>query len=88
MTKTLIKNGIEGIYPQVIKEIYYKPTPTIIVVVSLLVSDWVKSLSCVRLFATPWTVAYQAAQSMEFPRQIFYDPMDCSLPDNSVHGIS
>ena len=28
----------------------------------------VKSLSCVRLFATPWTVAYQAPQSMEFSR--------------------
>ena len=28
-----------------------------------------KSLSRVRLFATPWTVAYQAAQSMEFSRQ-------------------
>ena len=26
----------------------------------------VKSLSCVRLFATPWTVAYWAPQSMEF----------------------
>ena len=25
-------------------------------------------LSCVRLFATPWTVAYQAPQSMEFSR--------------------
>ena len=25
-----------------------------------------KSLSCVQLFATPWTVAYQAPQSMEF----------------------
>ena len=25
----------------------------------------VKSLSCVRLFATPWTVAYQAPQSMQ-----------------------
>ena len=29
----------------------------------------VKSLSCVRLFATSWTVAYQAPQSMEFSRQ-------------------
>ena len=29
----------------------------------------VKSLSRVRLFATPWTVAYQAPQSMEFSRQ-------------------
>ena len=29
----------------------------------------VKSLSCVRLFATPWTVAYQAPLSMGFSRQ-------------------
>ena len=30
---------------------------------------WVKSLSRVWLFATPWTVAYQAPPSMEFFRQ-------------------
>ena len=29
----------------------------------------VKSLSRVRLFATPWTVAYQASPSMGFSRQ-------------------
>ena len=29
----------------------------------------VKSLSRVQLFATPWTVAHQAPQSMEFSRQ-------------------
>ena len=29
----------------------------------------VKSLSRVRLFATPWTVAYQAPRSMGFSRQ-------------------
>ena len=29
----------------------------------------VKSLSCVRLLATPWTVAHQASPSMGFPRQ-------------------
>ena len=29
----------------------------------------VKSLSCVRLFATPWTVAHQAPLSMGFSRQ-------------------
>ena len=28
-----------------------------------------KSLSCVRLFATPWTLAYQAPLSMGFSRQ-------------------
>ena len=29
----------------------------------------VKSLSCVRLFVTPWTVTYQAPRFMEFSRQ-------------------
>ena len=29
----------------------------------------VKSLSCVRLYVTPWTVAYHAPPSMGFSRQ-------------------
>ena len=32
----------------------------------------VKSLSRVRLFATPWTVAYQAPPSMGFSRQEYW----------------
>ena len=32
----------------------------------------VKSLSCVRLFATPWTVAYQAPPFMGFSRQEYW----------------
>ena len=32
----------------------------------------VKSLSCVRLFATPWTAAYQAPLSMGFSRQEYW----------------
>ena len=35
------------------------------------VSEW-KSLSHVRLFATPWTVACQAPLSMEFSRQEYW----------------
>ena len=31
-----------------------------------------KSLSCVRLFATPWTVAYQGPLSMAFSRQEYW----------------
>ena len=31
-----------------------------------------KSLSHVRLFATPWTIAYQAPPSMEFSRQEYW----------------
>ena len=34
--------------------------------------EWVKSLSRVRLFATPWTVAPQAPPSMGFSRQEYW----------------
>ena len=45
----------------------------------------VKSLSHVRLFATPWTVAHQAPPSMEFSRQEYWSglpfPSPADLPD-------
>ena len=31
-----------------------------------------KSLSCVQLFATPWTIVYQAPPSMGFSRQDYW----------------
>ena len=46
----------------------------------------VKSLSRVRLFATPWTIAYQASQSIGFSRQeyrsglLFPSPGDLPYP--------
>ena len=39
-----------------------------------------KSLSRVRLFATPWTVAYQAPQSMEFSRQEYWSGLPFPSP--------
>ena len=48
----------------------------------------VKSLSRVRLFATPWTVAYQAPPSMEFSRQEYWSglpfPSPGDLPDPGI----
>ena len=35
----------------------------------------VKSLSSVRLFATPWTVAYHASSSMGFSRQEYWSKL-------------
>ena len=35
----------------------------------------VKSLSCVRFFATPWTVRHQAPASMGFPRQEYWSEL-------------
>ena len=47
-----------------------------------------KSLSPVRLFATPWTVAYQAPQFMEFSRQEYWSglpfPSPWDLPDPGI----
>ena len=40
----------------------------------------VKSLSRVRLFVTPWTVAYQAPQSMEFSRQEYWSGLPFPSP--------
>ena len=48
----------------------------------------VKSLSCVRLFATPWTAAYQAPPSIAFSRQEYWSglpfPSPGDLPDPGI----
>ena len=52
----------------------------------------VKLLSHVRLFVTPWTVAHQAPQSMEFPRQEYWGglpfPFPGDLPDPGIEPWS
>ena len=40
----------------------------------------VKLLSHVQLFVTPWTVAYQAPQSMEFSRQEYWSAFPFPSP--------
>ena len=40
----------------------------------------VKPLSRVQLFATPWTVAYQAPQSMDFSRQEYWSGLPFPSP--------
>ena len=49
---------------------------------------WVKSLSRVWLFATPWTVAHQAPPSMGFSRQEYWSrlpfPSPGDLPDSGI----
>ena len=48
----------------------------------------VKSLTCVRLFAIPWTVAHQAPPSMRFSRQEYWSgllfPSPGDLPDPGI----
>ena len=52
----------------------------------------VKSLSCVRLFATLWTVAHQASQSVGFSRQEYWNglpfPSPGNLPDPGIEPRS
>ena len=43
----------------------------------------VKSLSCVRRFGTPWTVAYQAPPSMGFSRQEYWSGLPFPSPGES-----
>ena len=42
----------------------------------------VKSLSCVQLFVTPWTVAYQVPPSMGFSRQEYWSRLPFLSPGN------
>ena len=52
----------------------------------------VKSLSCVWLFATPWTVAHQAPPSMGFSSQEYWSglpfPSPGDLPDPGIEPWS
>ena len=41
-----------------------------------------KSLSHVQLFATPWTVAYQAPPSMGFSRQEYWNGLPLPSPED------
>ena len=53
-----------------------------------IIKSEVKSLSCVQLFATLWTVAYQAPPSMGFSRQEYWSglpfPSPGDLPDPEI----
>ena len=55
-------------------------------------SEPVKLLSRVRLFATPWAVAYQAPPSVEFSRQEYWSvllfPSPRDLPDPGIEPRS
>ena len=46
----------------------------------------VKSLSCVRLLATPWTAAYQAPPSVGFSRQEYWSGVPLPSPSKGMGG--
>ena len=45
-----------------------------------------KLLNRVQLFATPWTVAYQAPQPMEFSRQEYWSGLPIPSPGDETEG--
>ena len=49
-------------------------------------------ISCVRFFTTPWTIAFQAALSMEFSRQEYWSglplPTPGDLPEPGIEILS
>ena len=51
-----------------------------------------QSLSCIRLFAVPWTIAHQAPLPMEFSRQEYWTGVPFStagdLPDSGIKPAS
>ena len=51
-----------------------------------------QSLSCILLFATPWTIAYQAPLSVEFSRKESWSrlpfPTPGNLPDPGIEPVS
>ena len=51
-------------------------------------NETVYSLSCVQLFATPWTIAHQTPLSVEFSRQEYWSvlpfPSPGDLPDLGI----
>ena len=48
----------------------------------------VKSLSRVRIFATPWTAAYQAPLPMGFSRQEYWSGLPLPSPQRSLAGCN
>ena len=52
----------------------------IVVLLFIVLKVKVKSLSHVRLFATPWTVVYQASLSMGFSRQEYWSGLPFPSP--------
>ena len=50
-----------------------------------LVSEWVKLLSHVRLFATAWAVAYHAPPSTGFSRQEYWSELPFPSPEDLPH---
>ena len=65
-----------------------EPVESALLIIHRLHEGSVKSLSRVWLFVTPWTIVYQAPQSMELSRQEYWSglpfPSPGDLPDPGI----
>ena len=52
----------------------------VLIIFSLILCAHAQSLSCVRVFATPWTIACQASLSMGFFRQKYWSGLPFPTP--------
>ena len=85
-----------ALYLLITSQIHYYHHDAIISIItsSVIFIVKVKSLSRVQLFATPWTVAYQAPPSMGFSRQEnwsglpFPSPGDIPNPGNEAGSLA
>ena len=55
---------------------------------TLLTAESLEGLSHVRLFATPWTAAYQAPPSMGFPRQEYWSGVPLPSPGKTKEQLN
>ena len=67
---------------KVLQESYLEVWTSQVVLVVKILTLTLKSLSRVRLFVTPWTVAYQALPSMEFSRQEYWSGLPFPSPED------
>ena len=88
-----IPRGTKGpealLFKPILSSFYHKASLTVL---AFLLLDEVKLLSRVQLFATPWTIAYQAPPSMGFSRQECWSglpfPSPGDLPDPGIEPRS
>ena len=59
--------------------------PYPLIVSNIIISEWVKSLSHVRLFASPWTITCQAPPSMGFSWQDYWSGLPFASPKDLTY---
>ena len=82
--------NLQAQWPYLLSSLTHTEKGDIFIVVTL--SQSARTLSYIRLFVTPWTVAHEAPLSMEFSRQDYWSglpfPPLGDLPDPRIEPTS